>query len=296
MTLSTQQYLRETIDLLVLEILGKFNFSEFKKIAMTSARPKEPRGKKPWDLPKEYTTHPELEYAKRFLPELGSGSSRTTFALSGGKVLKIAMNNAGIAQNKEELDVFTRLRNNSLVTKIFDYSPDYKWLVSEIVKPLANDNNSEEFEKYVGVPGYSFWALYREIKIGGDPRDWINGKIDELKRRIEEYKHDLEFEKTENFRRTYEQRIDRNNEEIESWQNLLKNSFAINFAREIVDFVNKSGLHEGDVTRPDHFGRTVDGQIKLLDYGFSHDIDDKFYKNRPANTSAEPGDGGGSGW
>jgi len=278
-----QQYLKETIDLLVLEILGKFNFAEFKKIAMTNVRTKERSGSKPWDYSGD--EHPEIQYAKRFLPELGSGSSRTAFALSGGKVLKIAKNDAGIGQNKEELDTYTRLRDNSLVTKIFDYAPDFKWLVSEIVKPI----DGADFEKYVGMKPYRFWELYTSVK-EGKPLD-VSAEKENLKREIEYLEKSISLEADEYWKGVYKERLWAKVEKMKEYEAIPKNSFALDLAKKIDDFIKKSGLHPGDITREDHFGRTIDGEIKLLDYGFSYDVGKKYYGNRDQAPNGSTGNG-----
>ena len=269
--INTQQYLKETIDLLVLEILGKFNFTEFKKIAMTNVRARERSGSKPWDYSGD--EHPEIQYAKRFLPELGSGSSRTAFALSGGSVLKVAKNNAGIGQNKEELDTYTRLKDNSLVTKIFDYAQDYKWLVSEIVKPIEG----ADFEKYVGMTGYDFWQLFADIKTGGVGESYFERKIENLENDIERLEREIADEPGEYWKKIYNERLQDKTEQLKQAKDAPRNSFALDLAKKIDDFIKKSGLHPGDITREDHFGRTANGEIKLLDYGFSYDVGSKYY-------------------
>jgi hypothetical protein len=267
---NTQQYLKETIDLLVLEILGKFNFTEFKKIAMTNVRARERSGSKPWDM--SGGEHPEIQYATRLLPKLGSGSSRTVFALSGGTVLKIAKNNAGIGQNKEELDTYTRLKDNSLVTKIFDYAQDYKWLVSEIVKPI----DGADFEKYVGMPGYEFWQLFEDIKAFG-VEGYFTRDIENLQRKIEMDEREIANTFDEHWKKYLINSLQNKKEQLKRLEDAPRDSFVLNLAKKIDDFIKKSGLHPGDITRTDHFGRNANGEIKLLDYGFSYDVEKKYY-------------------
>ncbi len=89
---------------------------------------------------KKLQTVPEIyEYIKQYLRPMGRGSSRMTFLLSSGKILKVAKNDAGLDQNQAEVDVFTNPATKDVVARIFDYDPKNKWLVSELVKPLTWD-------------------------------------------------------------------------------------------------------------------------------------------------------------
>ena len=97
--------------------------------------------------------HVMLEYAKKFLGILGTGSSRQAFTLSSKYVLKIALNDKGLSQNEAELDVFTNPTSKKVVAKIFGTDPEYRWLISEGVKPLSDES---EFENLTGVPWKAF--------------------------------------------------------------------------------------------------------------------------------------------
>ena len=90
-----------------------------------------------------------LKYAKDNLELLSDGgTSRIVFLLSSKKVLKISLlnlrdpkvNKKGIAQNEAEVRNSQQIPN--LVTKVFEYAPDYSWIISELVRPLKS---KEEF-------------------------------------------------------------------------------------------------------------------------------------------------------
>jgi hypothetical protein len=73
-----------------------------------------------------------------------TGSSRQVFDL-GDKVLKIAFNSAGVAQNHME----ARIQNaSSLLANVYDMHPKSLWIISEKVTPFKPG----EFESFTGIP------------------------------------------------------------------------------------------------------------------------------------------------
>lgn len=76
---------------------------------------------------------------------LGKGSSRNVYDLGNNLVLKEAYNDAGIAQNKSEV-------NNNIIedfgTKIYSWSPDYSFIVTEKAIRATED----DFIKFTGYP------------------------------------------------------------------------------------------------------------------------------------------------
>jgi hypothetical protein len=97
-------------------------------------------------------------YAKRTLQQLGEGSSRIAYRLTGSRVLKIAHDPMkGTAQNEAELDTFTNPLTKPIVARIFDYDKNYKWIVSEVVRPFSN---SSQFENKTGIP---WWVFQRTV-------------------------------------------------------------------------------------------------------------------------------------
>lgn len=81
------------------------------------------------------------KYAKKYLPILGKGSSRITFGLGSGKVLKLQWRGeiAG-AQNKEEVVQYTNPKiPNELLPKLYDYEPNYEWIIVDAVQVIADN-------------------------------------------------------------------------------------------------------------------------------------------------------------
>ena len=113
---------------------SKFSFSEFKKITDGTER---------------------MQYANDRLEFLGEGSSRSVYVLTSKHVLKVANCNAGVAQNKAEVDVFTNPLTKGFVAAIYDFDPKYAWLSSELVVPFEH---AEEIERLVpGVTDVGSW-------------------------------------------------------------------------------------------------------------------------------------------
>lgn len=48
------------------------------------------------------------------------------------------------------------------------------------------------------------------------------------------------------------------------------------FVMKIVDLVHNNDLHIGDVIS-DHFGKTADGRIVMIDYGYTEEVAERYY-------------------
>lgn len=88
-------------------------------------------------------------------PTQGRGSSRVVFQINDNKVLKLALNEKGIAQNQAEDDGY--LQNIGLSPKIFENDSDYKWLVSEYVLPAKK----QDFKECIGIDFDEFCDFIR---------------------------------------------------------------------------------------------------------------------------------------
>jgi hypothetical protein len=307
--------LKEYIETLVSEVLRGFNLDKFKKIAAKDVRAIEPRNKydraiPPWDLDIKYTQHPEIEYAKSVLPKIGEGSSRITFALSGGKVLKIAKNQAGLGQNETEVSVYTNSRNTQFITKIFDFAPDYKWIISELVKPISEDKfeqltklSADEFKELLNSAtslstvedGLSFLTRDKIIEINQDMQEVLQD-IEKYKKQMQHENNKLASKNKEPLpdvvRKAIISRIDKYKAKIEAlekevtklqaWKqgllayNAEKAKKGIQFVLDLQKFIKENQLIKADIY-PEHFGVTIDGQLRLYDYGFDLAVHNKHY-------------------
>lgn len=93
----------------------------------------------------------KISYAQDKLEFIGSGSSRSVFALDEKRVLKIASNENGIVHNNVEKH-YSGLGWERLARNI-DYDDDFMWLVAERATPIDN-------ERFEGIFKISINDLY----------------------------------------------------------------------------------------------------------------------------------------
>lgn len=236
------------------EVLRGFNLRDFKALKSIDAR---------------------VEYAGRILPHMGTGSSRIVFALSGGKVLKIARNKKGIAQNQAEIDVYLKLDQAGLgqfVATIFDYDPKNTWVLAQIAKPFPEtDDGEEQFEQASGIS----WAMFDSIahrlghfgmklaNIYRDMKDSIQSNINRYQDRDDMSTADEKY-------------LNYNLERMENLEHAVKANPKLLKALEFM--LGTLKLAQGDVVKVDHWGTTIDGRVVLVDYGATMDVIHKFYQ------------------
>lgn len=217
------------------------------------------------------------DYASGKLKFLGKGSSRTTYLLSNRYALKLAnlsgsegdskSMDKGLAQNRIEVDVWTDPRTKPIVTEVYDFDDQYRWLISEVVRPF---NREKDFEEAAGFP----FSLLESRK--GD----IELNIEEVTKRISELEKKLGA--GHNSINSYERRYAEEDLKYflgrrERLKKALK-AFEENekFLNAVTYLVQQQGILAGDVYVEDHWGKTADGRIVLLDYGFN-DESSKLY-------------------
>jgi hypothetical protein len=76
----------------------------------------------------------KLKYANERLKKLSSGSARVVYQIDDEKVLKIAKNKKGLAQNESEADWSKEAYE--VTAKVFNFSPEYFWVEMEFAKKL----------------------------------------------------------------------------------------------------------------------------------------------------------------
>jgi mRNA-degrading endonuclease RelE of RelBE toxin-antitoxin system len=77
----------------------------------------------------------KLKYANERLKKLSSGSSRVVYQIDNEKVLKIAKNKKGLAQNESEADWSKEAYD--VTAKVFETSDEYFWVEMELAKKLT---------------------------------------------------------------------------------------------------------------------------------------------------------------
>lgn len=92
---------------------------------------------------------------------IGNGSSRQVFQIDDEKVLKLAKNNKGLAQNEYEGQDDYYKESLSIFPKVFDKANDYSWLISEYVLPAKE----KDFQHCLGMTFKEWRSVIRAIEI-----------------------------------------------------------------------------------------------------------------------------------
>ena len=71
---------------------------------------------------------------------IGNGSSRQVFQIDDEKILKLAKNNKGLAQNQYEGQDDYYKEDMLIFPKVYDKADDFSWIVSEYVLPAKNQD------------------------------------------------------------------------------------------------------------------------------------------------------------
>ena len=107
-----------------------------------------------------------IAYAKQHLQRIGAGSGRIVYDIDGEKVLKLAKNSRGVAQNDAEAGAGYYEQNHNILAKIYDSPEDESWLISEKAKPV----DEARIIQLTGIPSlnelFTFLRNYEEISKG----------------------------------------------------------------------------------------------------------------------------------
>lgn len=107
------------------------------------------------------------KYAEQHLQQIGRGSSRVVYDLGDGKVLKLAYNPKGLAQNETEAGLMND--NISIIAKVFDADEDGLWVIME----KAEKMKPSQFKQFFGYNVHTvdmFLNNYHALSKGRDKR------------------------------------------------------------------------------------------------------------------------------
>jgi hypothetical protein len=112
-----QEILKKRLNQLVGEDYpASFNMEEFKKLNSFASR---------------------VRYCEQHLQRISSGSSRIVYKIDEEKVLKLAKNKKGLAQNETEIGMSKDFYFNHLFAHVFDFHQDDLWLEMELAKKVS---------------------------------------------------------------------------------------------------------------------------------------------------------------
>lgn len=98
-----------------------------------------------------------VKYCEENLKRISSGSSRIVYLIDEEKVLKLAKNKKGIAQNEVEIDISNDFTAPEILAKTFDYDEDQSlWVEMELAKKVK----APDFKRVVG---YDFKDIIKAI-------------------------------------------------------------------------------------------------------------------------------------
>jgi len=89
-----------------------------------------------------------IKYCEQNLQRISSGTSRIVYKIDETKVLKLAKNEKGIAQNKTEINFSEDYLWDMVVAKLFDYDEDGLWVEMELARKVT----TSIWNNIVGVP------------------------------------------------------------------------------------------------------------------------------------------------
>jgi hypothetical protein len=99
----------------------------------------------------------KIKYAGENLTRLGSGSGRVVYAIDDNRVLKLAKNQKGIAQNSEEINASSYKDYDDILTDIYDSANDDSWIIAERAKKTTE-------KRFKSITGFNVWDIYTYVR------------------------------------------------------------------------------------------------------------------------------------
>lgn len=90
-----------------------------------------------------------IRYCEDHLERISSGSGRIVYKIDDERVLKLAKNTKGLAQNEVEIEYSNYTDIDHIVAQVFDSHPDSLWLEMELAEKLTKP-------KFKSIVGYDF--------------------------------------------------------------------------------------------------------------------------------------------
>lgn len=181
-----------------------------------------------------------IKYCEEHLQRISSGSSRIAYKIDDQKVLKLAKNKAGIAQNEIEFESVKYSDLQGVVAEVFDHDENYLWIEMELAEKL----NKGEFKK---ITGFNFEDFSAAV---------FNHAIDSgvIKDR----------------------RIDK----MSVSKDLVEQMWEDEFVYSIFSYMPDYDVPPGDLMKTSSYGivnRDGRKDVVLIDYGFNNGIHQNYY-------------------
>jgi tRNA nucleotidyltransferase/poly(A) polymerase len=98
----------------------------------------------------------KVKYANQYLTRIGSGTGRIVYDIDGQKVLKLAKNPKGIAQNETEAGAGYYRDTHNIVAIVYESADDDSWLIAEEAKKV----NENRIKQITGIPSLNELSMY----------------------------------------------------------------------------------------------------------------------------------------
>lgn len=176
---------------------------------------------------------------KKRMGFLNRGSSRVVFGVGGGKVLKVAVNAQGVAQNQAELEGYLKMKKTGFVAQVFKSDPEGRWLIMERVLP-----SDRMFDRFIELR----WDHLMNTEIMDNMDDHPADLTDVLELSQEE------------------------------WDNLTKLGVMSPTQRKFLQVLKDNSLLNMDSLSPDHWGLNRHNNLVMIDFGATENVLDRFYR------------------
>lgn len=187
-----------------------------------------------------------VRYCEKMLKRIASGSSRIVYKIDDEKVLKLAKNSKGIAQNQVEGGDYY-LSTIGMMAETFDKDENYLWIEME----LAKKAKVGDFKR---LTGFSF--------------DFIRIFINYIVKNHTSYGYKMNFSANEEVLKRLEY-IEENPDEFNE------------IFSDIIDYIGNYNLScAGDLSRISSWGivkRDGEEVLVLVDYGLNNSVFDEYY-------------------
>lgn len=179
---------------------------------------------------------------------LGKGSSRAAFRVKNNLILKVAYNKKGIAQNKIEFKIAKDpdIKEWFNVPTKFD-DQKFEWALFRPIKTVNYHKLNDISLKTLG-----FAPFYLAIEILYEKQGVLNLGLNFITNLFNKEMIDFKYNFNEN--------------SIEKIKKLLK-------------IINRYGLHIYDILSNENIGIDINGNIKIIDYGYDNVLDQNYHIN-----------------
>lgn len=181
-----------------------------------------------------------IQYCQERLKRISSGSSRIVYMVDDTKVLKIARNKKGLAQNEVEATNSNYHDIKDITARVFAYDNNDLWIEMELARKVT-------LQIFKQVTGFSF-------------EDYCTA--------LNNYSVDVNPQKNRNIRK----------KPLE--QNIVDAMWEDEFVYDIFTFIGGYDLPVGDLCKLNSYGlvkRNGVDTIVMIDYGITSDVWDEYY-------------------